>query len=130
MAFHNGNNPVIALTGRHKRIDNFAFTLLHELGHVSLHLKKNQSFEPFIDNLENKQQQANSEETQANTFAKYNLIDENDWQRFTNTYRFDEDSMIKFANKIGVPSAVVRGRLCNEALLSYKAPTSIDYSIH
>lgn len=33
-------NPVVALTLRHDRLDNFWFTLLHELAHVHLHLNK------------------------------------------------------------------------------------------
>jgi HTH-type transcriptional regulator/antitoxin HigA len=33
-------NPVVALTLRHDRLDNFWFTLLHELAHVYLHLNK------------------------------------------------------------------------------------------
>jgi len=38
-ALHNQKgNPIIALTARHDRIDNFWFCLLHELGHVKLHL--------------------------------------------------------------------------------------------
>ena len=39
-ALHNQKgNPIIALTARHDRIDNFWFCLLHELGHVKLHLE-------------------------------------------------------------------------------------------
>jgi HTH-type transcriptional regulator/antitoxin HigA len=34
VSLRSGNNPAIALTLRHKRLDNFAFTLFHELGHV------------------------------------------------------------------------------------------------
>jgi HTH-type transcriptional regulator/antitoxin HigA len=33
-------NPIVALTLRHDRLDNFWFTLLHELAHVQLHLNK------------------------------------------------------------------------------------------
>jgi len=33
----NGKTPVIGLTLRHDRIDNFWFTLLHELAHLSCH---------------------------------------------------------------------------------------------
>jgi HTH-type transcriptional regulator/antitoxin HigA len=32
-------NPVIALTGRYKRNDNFWFTLAHEIGHDLLHAR-------------------------------------------------------------------------------------------
>jgi hypothetical protein len=32
------NRPVIGLTLRHDRLDNFWFTLFHEIGHVLKHL--------------------------------------------------------------------------------------------
>jgi HTH-type transcriptional regulator / antitoxin HigA len=34
------NRPVIAMTLRHDRMDNFWFTLVHEIGHLFLHLDK------------------------------------------------------------------------------------------
>ncbi len=38
-SFWSGNNPAIALTLRHDRIENFAFTQTHEIAHIDLHLK-------------------------------------------------------------------------------------------
>ena len=46
-SFWSKNNPVIALTLRHNRIDNLAFTILHELGHIALHLKDNKEISFF-----------------------------------------------------------------------------------
>ncbi|QHT65385.1 HigA family addiction module antidote protein [Rhodocytophaga rosea] len=130
MAFHNGKNPVIALTGRYKRIDNFAFTLFHELGHIYLHIKNKKNVEPFIDNLENKQAQTGLEEAQANEYAQKNLIPEDKWQKIKDSYHFDDVSINRFAQEIGVPAAIIRGRLCNEYLVSYKASTTIEYAIY
>jgi HTH-type transcriptional regulator/antitoxin HigA len=39
-AFLYNQNPVVVYTGRYKRIDNFWFTIAHELSHVLLHLSK------------------------------------------------------------------------------------------
>ncbi len=47
-SFWIGDNPTIAMTGRMNRIDNFAFTFMHELGHIEKHLKAN-SEDDFID---------------------------------------------------------------------------------
>jgi HTH-type transcriptional regulator/antitoxin HigA len=47
------DHPVIALSLRHDRLDNFWFTLCHELAHVSLHLEKD-SGNSFVDDLEAK----------------------------------------------------------------------------
>jgi HTH-type transcriptional regulator/antitoxin HigA len=43
--------PLVALTLRHDRLDNFWFTLCHELAHVALHLRSPET-ECFIDDLE------------------------------------------------------------------------------
>ncbi|MCY3708610.1 MAG: ImmA/IrrE family metallo-endopeptidase [Caldilineaceae bacterium] len=46
--------PVVGLTLRYDRIDNFWFTLMHELAHVSLHLEKN-GVAAFFDDLDLKE---------------------------------------------------------------------------
>ena len=43
--------PVIGLTLRYDRIDNFWFTLLHELAHVGLHLDDCSDENGFVDDL-------------------------------------------------------------------------------
>ena len=53
-------NPVIALTLRHNRIDNFWFCLLHELAHLKKHFTKDETniiideLEPLQSNLRSK----------------------------------------------------------------------------
>jgi HTH-type transcriptional regulator / antitoxin HigA len=48
-AFFSGQNPVVVYTGRYKRIDNFWFTVAHEIAHVLLHLSDEIPF--VLDNL-------------------------------------------------------------------------------
>ena len=43
------SNPVIGLTLRYDRIDNFWYTLLHELAHVGLHLRECNDETGFVD---------------------------------------------------------------------------------
>ena len=43
------SNPVIGLTLRYDRIDNFWYTLLHELAHVGLHLGSCSDETGFVD---------------------------------------------------------------------------------
>lgn len=43
-------SPVVALTLRYDRLDNFWFTLFHKLAHVALHLEKD-DVEAFFDDL-------------------------------------------------------------------------------
>jgi HTH-type transcriptional regulator/antitoxin HigA len=60
-AFYDDKNPVIVYTSRYDRIDNFWFTIAHEISHILLHLNKKGSATPthsrsagcyFLDNLE------------------------------------------------------------------------------
>jgi HTH-type transcriptional regulator/antitoxin HigA len=69
-SFWDGDNPTIVATQRMNRIDNFAFTIMHELGHIKLHLEKDRGHN-FIDvdpciKIEDKREiQANEYATQA-----------------------------------------------------------------
>ncbi|MBI9066932.1 MAG: ImmA/IrrE family metallo-endopeptidase [Salinivirgaceae bacterium] len=70
-SFWSGNNPAVALTLRHTRIDNFAFTLMHEVAHIGMHLKKNKE-KSFLD-LTTKDL-TNTYENEADSFAQEKLI--------------------------------------------------------
>ena len=69
--FWSGNNPAIALTLRHRRIDNFAFTLMSEVGHIDLHLRKDKE-QQFISFTQKKS--ATQYEKEANDYAQDKLI--------------------------------------------------------
>jgi HTH-type transcriptional regulator/antitoxin HigA len=102
--------PVIALTLRYDRLDNFWFTLLHELGHIALHLSE-PSDDVFIDSLEDSTSDEQEEEAEANAFAKDNLIPRDLWLR-SDAYRLGTaGSVLSLANEIGVHPAIVAGRI-------------------
>lgn len=103
--------PVIGLTLRHDREDNFWFTLLHEIAHVYLHRESGLQ-EGFFDD-----QSAESEEKyerEADEFALNAMIPKEVWEsslvRFTNK----EESVKNFATKLGISVAIVAGRIRNE----------------
>lgn len=48
ISFWSNGNPAIRMTLRHNRLDNFAFTLFHELEHIYKHLVNKDTAE-FID---------------------------------------------------------------------------------
>jgi len=50
-AFYFKKNPFVVYTGRYDRIDNFWFTVAHELAHVLDHLEADGT--PILDNLDN-----------------------------------------------------------------------------
>lgn len=133
VSFWSGENPAIGMTLRYKRLDNFAFTLFHELGHVYEHLTKNNQAE-FID-LDAKNEvdeyKYSPEEIEANQFAQSQLINKSDWDKFKNDNLFltNDHLIIDFANQIKLHPSIIRGRICYE-LNDYKSHTQIDHSIN
>ena len=97
--------PVIALTLRQDRLDNFWFTLLHELAHVSCHLVGETTV--IFDDLD-----VNSSEgieAEADEFARNALVPNDLWSRNTSP-DMDIDELMMLAMEAGVHPAVVAGR--------------------
>lgn len=112
ISFWSKGKPAIGMTLRHQRIDNFAFTLMHELGHVYKHLVNNNEAQ-FID-IENNYGDS-VEEKEANDFARNALISKADWEEFQMNYlRPDEKDITDFARKKNLHPAIVLGRYCFE----------------
>lgn len=65
-SFWEGDSPTIAVSLRYKRLDNFAFSVMHELGHIVKHIKKNKR-KDYIDIISPKVD--NDIEMEANDFA-------------------------------------------------------------
>jgi len=128
ISFWSNGNPAIGVSLRHKRIDNFAFTILHELGHVFLHLINDNTAEFIdLDKEHNTSEYKNSrEEKEANEFSRNNLIDLNHWENFIkdNPY-FDEEKIKLFATKMKIHAAIVQGRYCFETD-SFRVKSLID----
>ncbi|HEX7343010.1 MAG TPA: ImmA/IrrE family metallo-endopeptidase [bacterium] len=68
----NDSTPIIGLTLRHNRLDNFWFTLMHELVHLSKHLTEDKS--PIIDDYIERTVQDNPMENQADQLAENILL--------------------------------------------------------
>lgn len=77
MSFWIGDNPTIVVTERIASIDNFAFTTLHEVGHVYNHLVKDGK--AMINLLDEKK---DSEESEADNFALNAVVPNVDWKKF------------------------------------------------
>lgn len=105
--------PVLALTLRYDRLDNFWFTLFHELGHIALHLS-HPSDDVFVDSFEDSASDEQEAEAEANAFAKDALIPRDLWFR-SDAYRLgSERSVLELAKQLGIHSAIVAGRIRNE----------------
>jgi HTH-type transcriptional regulator / antitoxin HigA len=103
--------PVIAMTLRYDRIDNFWFVLLHELGHLWLHFR-NSEFQQFFDDLD---AGANELETEADNFASEALVPNKFWETAVARYLRTSASIIQFATELGVSPALIAGRIRKEA---------------
>lgn len=97
--------PVIALTLRHDRIDNFWFTLLHEFAHVCLHL--NRSTRVIIDDLE--VTSPDGIEKEADEFARDALIPRKIWNEYASE-DLETEELIELAAEANVHPAIVAGR--------------------
>lgn len=104
-------HAVIGLTLRHDRLDNFWFTLLHELAHVSRHLKTGNTF--FIDNLE-EDLLKDSREREADQIAKEALIPAIYWRRSDALVIRNEASIKKLAEECQIHPSIVAGRVRRE----------------
>ena len=103
--YRGDNTPVIALTLRHDRIDNFWFTLMHEFAHVSCHL--GQGVSAIFDDLEVKSSE--TIEAEADAFAREALIPQELWQEFSDG-QFTAETIDVLARQAGVHPAIVAGR--------------------
>ena len=73
-SFWEGENPTIVLTKRFDRIDNFGFTLMHELGHICLHLSKDRTND-YIETDKCSEENNSGKEAEANKFATEHLLE-------------------------------------------------------
>jgi HTH-type transcriptional regulator/antitoxin HigA len=110
-AFLVGNIPIIGMTLRRDTIDNFWFTLLHEIGHVILHhrIGLRSGFFDDIDNVS-----LDEIEQEANDFASNMLIPTEKWNRSTARIAKSGSVIEKFAKEIGIHPAIVFGRVQKE----------------
>ena len=91
LSFWSGDNPTIVMTKRMNRIDNFAFVLCHELGHIVKHIYVEKDAE-FLDDMNGLKE--DKREAEANKFAEDAL-----WKGFVKENAF---------KKIRVPFAANR----------------------
>lgn len=108
-----GGWPVIGLTLRYDRIDNFWFTLLHELAHVGRHLDGDHSAW-FVDDLSLRAGEGlveNPRETEADKWAEEALIPPDVWQASLVHEDLSAMEVIDLAQALEVHPAVIAGRV-------------------
>jgi len=108
-AMLDGEQPIVALTLRHDRLDNFWFALLHELMHVARHLRANHLF--IADNFEDKTRKGQTEEDEADAGAQEALIPAKLWAKAAVSTSHVLDDALELAREAGIHPAIVAGRL-------------------
>lgn len=107
-AMLDGNTPVIALTLRHDRLDNFWFALIHELVHVQKHLTPEHLF--IADNLEDKTR-VSVEEQEADAGAREALIPLAEWNASAVKDAPTVENATALATKLRIDVSIVAGRV-------------------
>jgi len=105
--------PVIGLTLRHDRLDNFWFSLCHELAHQSLHLENNIS-DTFFEDLSVEAPISDIKEREADAWASNVLIPDALWQSSQAATNPTPANALKLAREVGINPAIIAGRIRKE----------------
>ena len=107
--------PVIGLTLRYDRVDNFWYCLMHELAHVALHLDKqgDDRILSFYDDLDS-DSHGDPQEEEAERLAGEALIPEEEWRRSPASSLRSPQAAQLLAKKLSLHPAIVAGRMRRE----------------
>jgi HTH-type transcriptional regulator/antitoxin HigA len=117
--------PVVGMTLRFDRLDNFWFTLIHELSHVKLHLRSDGP--GFFDDIEQGVcPEDDPVEQAADEFTRRTLIPGTVWQEEGPRLRvsLSEAEVIALAEEIEISPAIIAGRVRWETK-NYSALTAL-----
>lgn len=103
--------PIVALTLRHDRLDNFWFVLMHELAHVARHL--DEAHPVFTDDLDSSGEQ-DRKEREADDMAQEALIPRVAWEKSTARTSHLAKDVIALAEELSIHPAIVAGRARHE----------------
>lgn len=105
-------SPLVAMTLRHDRLDNFWFTLSHELAHIALHFDGGKA-EAFFDDLD--QADVDAVESATDRWATEALIPSEIWQTADMGQRTSLSKVMDFAAGLRISPAIPAGRIRRES---------------
>ncbi|MDH0776359.1 transcriptional regulator [Delftia tsuruhatensis] len=111
-AMLDGQLPVVGLTLRYDRLDNFWFALLHELVHIGQHLGPNNTF--IADNLDDKQRADEDIEQEADRGAQDALIPPDVWAIAETRTAPTTENVLALAKSLRISPTIVAGRVRRE----------------
>jgi HTH-type transcriptional regulator/antitoxin HigA len=104
--------PVIGLTLRYDRIDNFWFCLVHELAHVAKHLSESERI--IVDDLDLRRHDAEAEdeiEIEADEMTRHGLIPKKVWDSKPIKGKATTKRVYALAEKLKIHPAIIAGRV-------------------
>lgn len=125
-AFYHGKNPVIVYTARHNRVDNFWFTVTHEMAHVLNHLSAERPC--ILDDL--KKAATNKTETEANELAAEKLMHNEVTEYFGHHDHYLSATKVEeCADHYQIHPSIVAGKLAHDGKISYRISSQFNNEV-
>lgn len=102
--------PIVGLTLRYDRLDNFWFTLVHEVAHIWKHVDND---EAFLDDLDAPSE--DRREAEANRLAREAFIPRIIWRRSEAYLSPSRETIDKLARDLRIHPALIAGRIRKES---------------
>ena len=125
-SFLHNNSPVIVYTKRYDRLDNFWFTIAHEIGHILYHVKSEKDM--FVDDL--KVHDKSSIEKEADEFASIVLKAKEileyfkEYKQYTSEFR-----VLAASNELNIHPSIIVGTLRFHNILSYNRLNKLNETV-
>lgn len=104
-------HPVVGMTLRYDRLDNFWFVLFHELGHVFLHLFEGVHYDFFDEEGASTKDQI---ENEADQFALTTLVPDSIWDQCLSRFALSEEAVRIDAKNLKIDASIIAGRIRKE----------------
>lgn len=109
---NNKGEPIIALSLRYDRLDNFWFTLMHELAHLVLGHVHDSEDQCIIDDLD--MEAPDEKENDADKLARDSLIPHELWESHPAKTSKKIEDILDLASKADIHKSIVAGRIRRE----------------
>jgi len=106
--FEDKAHPIIGLTLRYDRLDNFWFTLLHELAHIAKHYNSSETF--IYDDFESKDNQLSIIEQEADDMASEAFVDSAKWLVSAARIAPSPITAKALAKELGIHPVIIAGK--------------------
>ena len=117
--------PIIGMTLRHDRLDNFWFTLMHELAHAWKHITE--AGMVITDEDVQNEQDDDEKEAEANRYARDTFIPRAEWKRSEAFLRPTVTNIQALADRLHISPAIIAGRLRHEKVGYEKLSKLVGY---